>query len=286
TVDRILKSVMDAFAADMNDLFFDPLLDRIQREGTGGRKSDGVALVGRTRIVVTSGLEAGLAPEMASFVESGRPRPFGKELLDLAFPASRSGAGADDLTGSARALAGLSGAQALGLAALLSSDSEPAYTKVAPGIALSVRPTVLPDGGAARVTVDARFGVASTPLDQDRQDVWRAAPPAGIAGDNVHTDAAVSAFDLFDISSFSVGVSHPRTPFYIPILGRLPVIGPAFQIPRRDQETLFESLILVNTVILPRSIELQRFYGRETDPPPVAGIDCREEAEGRSVPVP
>lgn len=269
TVDRILKSVMDAFAADMNDLFFDPLLDRIQRQGTGGRKSDGVALVGRTRIVVTSGLEAGLAPEMASFVESGRPRPFGKELL----------AGADELTGSAKALAGLSGAQALGLAALLSSDAEPAYTKVAPGIALSVRPTVLPDGGAARVTVDARFGVASTPLDQDRQDVWRAAPPAGIAGDNVHTDAAVSAFDLFDISSFSMSVSHPRTPFYIPILGRLPLIGPAFQIPRRDQETLFESLILVNTVILPRSIELQRFYGRETDPPPVAGIDCREEAE-------
>jgi hypothetical protein len=279
TVDRILKSVMDAFAADMNDLFFDPLLDRIQRQGTGGRKSDGVALVGRTRIVVTSGLEAGLAPEMASFVESGRPRPFGKELLDLAFPASRSGAGADDLTGGARALAGLSGAQALGLAALLSSDAEPAYTKVAPGIALSVRPTVLPDGGAARVTVDARFGVASTPLDQSRQDIWRAAPPAGIAGDSVHTDAAVSAFDLFDISSFSVSVSHPRTPFYIPILGRLPVIGPAFQIPRRDQETLFESLILVNTVILPRSIELQRFYGRETDPPPVAGIDCREEVE-------
>jgi hypothetical protein len=239
-----------------------------------------VALVGRTRIVVTSGLEAGLAPEMASFVESGRPRPFGKELMDMAFPAgSSAGASGSGLSGSAGVLAGLSGAQALGLAAILSADTEPAYSKVAPGIALSVRPTVLPDGGSARVTVDARFGVASTPLDQSRQDIWRSAPPAGIASDTVHTDAAVSAFDLFNISSFSVSVSHPQTPFYIPILGRLPVIGPAFQIPRRDRETRFESLVLVNTVILPRSIELQRFYGREIDPPRDAGIDCREERE-------
>lgn len=281
TVDRVLKSVTDAFSADMNDLFLDPLLSRIQREGTSRRKGDGVALVGRTRIVVTSGLEAGLAPEMASFVESGRPKPFGKELLDLAFPASESGATTqkDQLAGAGRVLSNLSSAQALGLAAILSADTEPAYTKVAPGIALSIRPTVLPDGGAARVTVDARFGVASTPLDQDRSDLWRAAPPAGIASHNIHTDAAVSAFDLFDISSFSITVSHPQTPFYIPILGRLPILGPAFQIPRRNKETLFESIVLINTVILPRSVELHRFYGRDVNPRREPSIDCREEGQ-------
>ena len=281
TVDRVLKSVTDAFSADMNDLFLDPLLSRIQREGTSRRKGDGVALVGRTRIVVTSGLEAGLAPEMASFAESGRPKPFGKELLDFAFPASESGEStqADKLTGAGKVLAGLSSAQALGLAALLSADTEPAYTKVAPGIALSIRPTVLPDGGAARITVDARFGVASTPLDESRSDLWRAAPPAGIASHNIHTDAAVSAFDLFDISSFSITVSHPQTPFYIPILGRLPILGPAFQIPRRNKETLFESIVLINTVILPRSVELQRFYGRDVNPRQEPSIDCREEGQ-------
>jgi hypothetical protein len=279
TVDRVLKSVTDAFSLDMNDLLLDPLLRRIQTAGTSRRKDDGVALVGRTRIVVTSGLEAGLEPEMASFVESGRPKPFGKELLDFAFPASESGDATQKgaLTGASKVLAGLSSGQALGLAAILSADTEPAYTKVAPGIALSVRPTVLPDGGAARLTVDARFGVASTPLDQDRSDIWRAAPPAGISSHHIHTDAVVSAFDLFDISSFSVTVSHPQTPFYIPILGRLPILGPAFQIPRRNKETLFESIVLVNTVILPRSVELHRFYGRDVNPRRNPEIDCREE---------
>jgi hypothetical protein len=121
--------------------------------------------VGRTRVVVTSGLEAGLEPQMASFVESGRPKPFGKDLLDAAFPSSKAGEGTkkDVLTGTSQVLAGLSNAQAIGLAALLASDIQPACTKVAPGIAVNVRPTVLPDGGAARLTVDARFGVASTP---------------------------------------------------------------------------------------------------------------------------
>jgi len=264
-LDRALKAVMEAYAADMDELFLDPLLDHIQELGVGGRRTDGIALVGRTHIVVTSGLEAGLAPKMASFVESGRPKPFGTELLNLAFPASKSGETTkkDVLTGASKILAGLSEAQALALAAVLTADTEPAFTSVAPGIAINVRPTVLPDAGAARLTVDARFGVTSTPLNTDRPDIWRQAPPAGIASHEVRTDTAVSAFDLFDISSFSVTASHPRSPFYIPILGRLPVIGQAFQIPRHDQETLFESLILVNTVIVPRSIELYHFYGRE-----------------------
>jgi hypothetical protein len=274
TVDRVLKTVMDAFSADMNDLFLDPLLERI--EAVQERGKGDVALVGRTRIVVTSGLEAGLAPEMASFVESGRPKPFGSGLLDMAFPSSEAGTTTkkDVLTGANKVLAGLSNGQALALAAILTADTEPAYTKVAPGIAVNVRPTVLPDGGAARLTLDARFGVASTPLDTNRTDIWRQAPPAGIASHDVRTDAVVSAFDLFDVSSFSVEASHPQTPLYIPILGRLPVIGPAFQIPRHDKTTHFESLVLVNTVILPRSIELHRFYGLE-----IAQSNRREEKD-------
>ena len=279
-VDRVLKAVMDAFAADMTDLFLDPLLRELQ-DSVSHRKDKGTALVGRTRIVVTSGLEAELSPEMASFVESSIPRPFGKELLDMAFPASETGTStAATQTGAAKVLAGLSSGQALALAAILSGDVEPAYTKVAPGIAINIRPSVLPDGGAARLTIDARFGIESEPQNTtNRTDIWRMAPPAGIKSHNVRTDAAVSAFDLFDLSSFSVTASHPQTPLYIPILGRLPIIGKAFQFPRHNKEVLFESLVLVNTVILPRSIELHRFYGKNVDAGQTADEDveqCRE----------
>lgn len=262
-IDRMLKAVMDAFAADMDEIFLDPLLERIQKLAPADR-DDGIALVGKSRIVVTSGLEAGLTPEMASFVETTRPKPFGRELLDLAFPAGESGGEA--LTGADRILASLPKEQAVLLAAALLGEAEPTYSKVAPGIAIHARPTVLPDGGSARLTIDARFGVASEPQDPEgREDTWAQKPPAGISSHHIRTDAAVSAFDLFEISSFSVAASHPQAPFYIPILGRLPWIGPAFQIPRRNKEVHFESLVLVNTVILPRALQLNRFYESRPD---------------------
>lgn len=268
TVDRLLKSAMEAFATDMDEIFLEPLLVRIQAYAPPDRRDDGIALVGKSRIVVTSGLEAGLTPEMASFAETTRPKPFGREVLDLAFPASESGSGADGwmstdvpLAGAERILAGLPQAQAMLLAAALLTETEPTYSKVAPGIAINARPTVLPDGGSARLTIDARFGVASEPLDAtERTDVWAQAPPAGISSHHIRTDTNVSAFDLFEISSFSVAASHPQAPFYVPILGRLPVIGRAFQIPRRNKNVHFESLVLVNTVILPRALQLNRFY--------------------------
>jgi hypothetical protein len=270
TLDRHLQRTMDAFAADMNDLLLDPLLRRIrdcpsaEREEGRGRdcrslkRREGVALTGRTRIVVTSGLEASLQPLMASVVETTRPKPFGKELLDLASP--EKAGGNPELVGANKVLAGLPDGQALLLAAGLLAETPPAYSTVAPGIEIHVRPTVLPDGGAARLTIDASFGVETSPLGTNPTDVGTIPPPAAISKHVVKADATVNAFDLFDISSFSVASTVPRGPGYVPILGRLPIVGKAFQWARSPKTVQHESLILVNTVILPRALDLARFY--------------------------
>ncbi len=270
-VDRLVQSVMDAFVADIAELYFNPLLQDI-RDGGGcarddvRRRGEGVALSGRTHMVVTSGLESDLEPEMASFVETTRPAPFGKDLLDQAF-------GNDTSTGSGRILASLPQGKAALLAGALLSETPPTYSKVAPGIAVHVRPTVLPDGSAARLTIDARFGVTTADYDPKDQDVRMQPPPPGIASHHVSTDAAVSAFDLFDISSFTVDTAVPRAPFVVPILGRLPILGGMFQFRRDNVTTRHESMILVNTAILPRSLALLSYYqaGRPTDSPRVSG---------------
>src|SRR6185503_3439776 len=169
-------------------------------------------------------------------------------------------------------LASVSQAQAILLAAAL---SEPGvrFAKVAPGIEVQIRPTVLPDGAAARLTIDASFGVTTTPLDAAVPDTHDDPPPPMIQKHHVETDATVGVFDLFDISSFSVTTSHPRTPYFVPILGRLPLIGRAFQWPRRPKTVDHDSVILVNTVVLPRALNLSNFYRvadfeREPMPPP------------------
>lgn len=256
-LDRVLKAAMDAYVVDMSDLFLDPLLKR-QQNVPGKGKGDGVSLIGRSRIVVTSGLTSGLTPQMSSSVQISRPKPFGKELLDRAFPDKKEGS--PELTGADRILAGLPTSEALLLAAAL-SEPEPHFAQVAPGITVKVRPTVLPDGAAARLTIDASFGVTTTPLDPEAGADTLDEPPAPtISSHRVETDAAVEVFDLFDISSFSMTTSHPRSPFTIPILGRLPILGRAFQWPLKPKVVHHNSVILVNTVVLPRAVNLSLFY--------------------------
>jgi hypothetical protein len=92
-------------------------------------------------------------------------------------------------------------------------------------------------------------------------DNWKQPFADAVKMHKVVTDVAVSVFDLFDISSFSMESSYPQTPFSIPVLGRLPIIGPVFQCPRDKKRVHHESIILVNTIILPRAMDLARFYG-------------------------
>jgi hypothetical protein len=250
-IDRVLRSIMDAYAADMEDLLFDPLLEAIRNKEKQSTDSGGVAVVGRTRIVVTSGLEAEMSPEMASYVETTRPKSFGADLLKAAFPAKKSDGSAAGLE---RIVGGIPQAQAALLAAALLSDTEPRYVKVAPGIGVDVRPVVLPDESEARLTIDARFGVDANELSTaKRDDLWTQPPPASIKSHHITTDATVGVFDLLDLSSFSIDTLTPQAPYYIPILGRLPILGPAFQLPRKNKAVRHESVILVNTVVLPRS---------------------------------
>ena len=227
--DRLLKSAMDAFAEDMRDMFLIPLLERVQRHG-GGSRSDGTALVGKARIVVTSSMEAELVPQVTSFVETTPVTLLGGDALKAVI---EHGNLANTITT---------------LAPLL--ETKPTFSEIAPGIGIRVRPTVLPDGGSARLQVDLGFGLPSESPDSSHAAV--------INRHHVSTDAIVTAFDLFDISSFSITTSHRRPPGFVPILGQLPLLGCLFQWPRSDEVTHHESVILVNSVILPRALDMAR----------------------------
>jgi hypothetical protein len=260
-IDRLLKSLVDAFVADVEELYFYPLLDEIRKEGKSDRIANEVALTGRAHMVVTSGMESDLDPEMAFFVDNSRPKPFSQNLLDLAF-------GSDSNSGTGKFLATLPQGKAVLLAGALLSEPEPHYAKVAPGVAVHVRPTVLPDGSAARLTIDARFGVTTAdydPKNQDTSNLWLRPPPPGISSHRVLTDAVVSAFDLFGISSFSFDTVIPRGPLVIPILGQLPIIGRIFQFPQSNTDVRHESIILVNVAILPRALSLMQYYDNYDD---------------------
>ena len=160
-------------------------------------------------------------------------------------------------------------------------EPQPVYSKIAPGISIDVRPTVLRDGASARLQMDANFGIDVTQdtLGKNQNSrVLDSVPAPVIKSHRVQTDAAISALDLFEISSFSIEASHPRSR-YLPVIGSIPVIGEILKRPPKNKTVDFESLILVNAVILPRAMDVARLYqSDEASPPPAGGATPQASA--------
>lgn len=256
-VDGFLKIAADALAADIQELYVDPLLEQLRLDNSSVKSSGGVSMVGRTRLVVTSGLQSSLTPQFQGSVDSTVPAPFDADtLLGAALPAQGSPG-----SGAARLLGGLSQTEAVLLAGALAKPVTPSYTTVAPGVGITVRPTVMGNGAAARLQIEATFGVESTaPSANATGNTWQPQPVDTVKTHTVATDAVINGLDLFDVSSFGLVTRHPKGPGYVPVLGRLPLIGPAFQWRRKDAQIDHDSVILVNAVILPRALDIVRYY--------------------------
>ena len=256
--DRLIKAATDAFAADMQEMFLKPIFDEVSKN-SGSIKS-GVALTGKARLVVTSRIRTGINPEINSYVETTRPKPLDLNALKTILGQPTGDANA--ATAGVAALGGLlSQPQLLALGAALNAP-DPEITQIAPGVAINILPTVLPDGGSARLQLDFDFGVQSKVIASiENPDGRRKSVPIdGIVSNHVRTDLTISAFELFDVSSFSIESSYPRSR-YLPIIGSIPLLGEIIKKPPKNKVTRHESLVLVNAIILPRVLDLTHFYG-------------------------
>ncbi len=249
--DLLLKEAMDALTADLQTVYFQPLLDWIREDVRGGHAgSTGIDLVGMTSLTVrdrTLGETKGTAESYFKFT------PIPHLTMD-------SLTGAKTLAGStpATALGALTPLQALALEAALSEDAAvPSYRKIAPGTSLAIRPFVLPDGGSARVQMSLSSTAAADPPAAGGRDI----PFDGITSHTVTTEATISAFDLQTVSSFGVQTSAPGDySWRIPLLDQLPLLGELFHGPRGRDTERQDSIAIVSLTILPRSLDLVPYY--------------------------
>jgi hypothetical protein len=281
-IDRMLKQLIDALTMDLQVGYLKPMLDRIQ-DGRGS--NTGVSLAGVVRVVVTDRRQATVIPSLVSWVNTTRPAPFSfndianaaiiskpstpSTITQVANAASSVISTATGQaspppvfgTGLTAILSGLPPAEAAILAAALLNNVQPVFTKVAPGITVAINPSVTADGAAADLTLDADFGVTTTAPDTtNRKDLWAQAPADAVQSHHVTSHVNVQGFELFDLSSLDIDTQHPHPPFYIPILGRLPLVGSIFQVPVPPHHVKFRSSLLINATIVPRALALVRFY--------------------------
>src|SRR5262249_55344411 len=83
------------------------------------------------------------------------------------------------------ALGALTPLQALAVKALFAAEPDTVYNRVAPGISLGVRPTVLRDGGSARLQINL---VTNADVDPTTDPRKTGAPVDRIRGHSLETD--------------------------------------------------------------------------------------------------
>ena len=262
TADDLMRVGVDSYITDLQDLLFSSwLLNLSEKSGT--------SLRGKTRLVVTSGLETYLQPTVSTYVNTTRPKPLDFSTLFGNFDVpskpdtkDKTKSATDEAMGAATRtlLTNLSDTQLLALR-LLTNQTQQVYTQVAPGVSVDVRPTVLRDGASARLKMHVKFGLDTIGEigSEGNNGVYKSVPAPMVKSHEVTTDAAISALDLFDISSFSLQTSYPRSR-YLPVIGSIPLIGELIKRPAKNKITTHESMILVNAVIVPRALDVARFY--------------------------
>ncbi len=245
--DLLLKEAMDALTADLQALYFQPLLDWIREDVRGEHGGDsGIDLVGTTSMTIrdrTQGETLSTAESYLKFTPIPHLAPASPTAPLPAFDS------------------------ALAFQALLAEDAvAPSYRKLATGTSLAIRPFVLPDGGSARVQMSLTSTVAPdqpSPGQLAQRDV----PFDVISSHSVTTEATISAFDLETVSSFGVQTTGPGDyAWRVPLLDQLPLLGELFHGPRRRETKRQDSIVIVNLTILPRSLDLVPYYVQASRP--------------------
>lgn len=233
--DNLVKAGMDAFEADAKRLFFSPTIRWVREIA---RDTHDLNVVGNTEVVVTSGQPVQASSKATSFhpiIPQVDPEA---EETDLATVV----AAGDPLLAAAKVL--------------LRKTPEPVFARVAPGVGLGARATVMPHSDGARVQIHL---VNSTEADEiDKELIERGIQPVDFVNSTtVNTDVGIDGFDMLPLATFSSQTTRRSEPWRIPILSDVPLLGPLiFRVPQDPTVKNSEVMVLLYMSVIPRSIDL------------------------------
>jgi hypothetical protein len=127
---------------------------------------------------------------------------------------------------------------------------QPQFTTVTSSISIGVRPSVLKDGESARLQLLLNVGLTpnTTGPGYNQYDF---SPSQALT-----TDVNVDALDCFDLASTNLQVSGPGLfTWQIPWFSDLPLVGGLAHGRTRNEVKTFDTMILVNVTVLPRSLD-------------------------------
>jgi hypothetical protein len=257
-----LQQATDAINLDMQEMFVEPTLARIQKIV---RKFNDVeyAQVGKTSVASLSGIQAEVTSKSVNAFDVTPPLRL-SELLKTAESLSNSANTfvpnpADNLVGA------MPLSQVIGLIGAFGEERS-VWRELSSGISLTITPNVLRNMTSAELKIILKTG-----------DPQQGNPPQGVrplsrvSQHDVTTSVYVEPLDFFDLSAFVSQSTLNGGRGYVPVLGpiwrgifgEIPYAGELFSWKRKPQTSFTESLVLTTSFITPTSMGVALLYPTE-----------------------
>ena len=257
-----LQAATDAINLDMQEMFVEPTLERIQKIV---RKFNDVeyAQVGKTSVASLSGIQAEVTSKSVNAFDVTPPLRL-SELLKKAKELSDSASTfvpnpADNLVGA------MPLSQVIGLIGAFGEERS-VWRELQSGISLTITPNVLRNMTSAELKINLKTG-----------DPQQGNPPEGVrplsrvSQHDVSTSVYVEPLDFFDLSAFVSQATLDGGRGYVPILGpiwrgifgEIPYAGELFSWKRKPQTSFTESVVLTTSFITPTSMGVALLYPTE-----------------------
>jgi hypothetical protein len=274
-LESVVQAACRALQDDMQEMRIRPLLSELRamaRNSGGGT----VSLVGNTSVVTLDGCSAYVAGQATSFYDITQTPPLGQTLEYAETLEKRLAPYLQSESGGVQAVGEVTGGAATGLSpgnkllVLLAAtqDQMRVWSELDDGVTVRVTPHVGPNADTAELAlyvnvtrkapqVHGPEGTGPDPFDRIGSHT------VGKAEDD-QVRMRVNSLDLFPISTFSLQTSHRRPDRVVPILGELPIVGKLFRSKRSPAVVHHESILLVNSTIVPSAADLSRLYPAAT----------------------
>jgi hypothetical protein len=268
-----LNLVVDAINRDVEELFIQPTLTRIQDIV---RKHNGVeyAEVGRSTVAGLHGLKAIVTANTRGAFEETKPLRLNELLTD----ANNQRSPIESLAPNARTARVPIGPGSIPISSLISllsaaGANRTIWRELGSGINLDITPSVLRNNASAELKINFIVGIDPENQGSSLTSDSKARPLSRISSSSVNTTVYVKTLDLFVLSTFNNETTIDGGRSYFPVVGTIwrgifgdfPGLGNLFSWPNSPKTIQHQSIILTNTFITPTAMGLAPRYSPKAE---------------------
>jgi len=288
TLNSVLQPIVHAINRDVEELFIEPTLARIQSIVRDYKKVS-YAEVGKTSVQGLNGIKSTVtSTTVSAFDETGPLR-----LDELFKTASEINNFSKELIPAPAGANTVPSAPVLSLIAALSKDTS-AWRAITSGVSMEITPSVLRNSASAELDINFTTGPTKDkePVPDQFTGTTRLRPLSRIKQNTVSTRVYVNTLDIFALSTFNSQTTEDGGRTYIPVIGTIwqgvfsgvPIIGQLFSWKNSPQSVQHQSIVLTNSFIVPTAMGLATLYQHQQQqhqpsPPPKPPIMKDEEYE-------